>query len=175
MTVNDGTVSSAVAVTTITVTAVNDAPVAVADAFTVVEDNVATINVRANDTDAEGDTLTVTQVNGTAISVGGNGIEVTGGVVTLNASGNLVFTPTANFAGSTSFTYTIADPSGATSTATVSGTVTPVNDPPVVNLNNNANLLIDGDFENTLQPVINGNNLKGTDLRGVHQQRRRST
>ena len=58
-------------------------------------------------------------------------MTVTGGVVTLNASGNLVFTPNANYNGSTSFTYTVADPSGLTSTATVTGTITPVNDAPV--------------------------------------------
>ncbi len=99
-------------------------PVAVADTFTTVHDTAIGINVRANDSDPNGDAINVTKVSGTNISVGGPGIAVTGGTVTLNAGGNLVFTPTANYAGPASFTYTIADANGGESTATVSGTVT---------------------------------------------------
>jgi biotin operon repressor len=58
-------------------------------------------------------------------------VTVTGGVVTLNAAGNLVFTPNANYNGSPSFSYTLSDGNGGTSTGTVNGTVTPVNDAPV--------------------------------------------
>ncbi len=45
-------------------------------------------------------------------------------------SGQLIFTPAANYNGPASFTYTISDGT-VTATATVSGTVTPVNDAPV--------------------------------------------
>ncbi|AJP72617.1 beta strand repeat-containing protein [Sphingomonas hengshuiensis] len=128
-TISDGAGGTSTATVTGTVTAVNDAPVAVADTFTVAEDTPVTINVRANDTDADGDTLTVTAVNGTAITTAA-GVAVTGGVVTL-VGGSLVFTPTANYNGSPSFTYTVTDGKGGTATATVSGTVTAVNDAPV--------------------------------------------
>ena len=40
------------------------------------------------------------------------------------------YTPNVNFNGTDSFTYTISDGNGGTDTATVSLTVTPVNDPP---------------------------------------------
>lgn len=103
-------------------------PVAANDSFTTNEDSAVTINVRNNDTDANGDALTVTHINGTAITA--QGVAVTGGVVTL-VNGSLVFTPTANYNGAPSFTYTVSDGKGGTSTATVSGTVTPVNDAPV--------------------------------------------
>ncbi|MDV7214325.1 Ig-like domain-containing protein, partial [Azotobacter beijerinckii] len=53
-----------------------------------------------------------------------------GGSVTL-AGGVVSFTPTANWNGTTSFTYTLSDGNGGTDTATVSVTVTPVNDAPV--------------------------------------------
>ena len=45
-------------------------------------------------------------------------------------SGQLVFTPAANYHGPASFTYTITDGT-VSAVATVSGTVTPVNDAPV--------------------------------------------
>jgi len=129
-TLSDGQGGTATASVSLTVTAVNDAPVAVNDSFTTVEDTAVTIAVRANDTDVDGDTLTVTQVNGAAITATTT-VAVNGGVVSLNAAGSLVFTPTANFNGTPSFTYTVSDGKGGTSTATVSGTVTAVNDVPV--------------------------------------------
>ena len=58
-TVSDGALT-ATGTFTITVTAVNDAPVAVADALTVIEDAAVTnTDVIANDTDVESDTLTL--------------------------------------------------------------------------------------------------------------------
>ncbi|PPC98830.1 MAG: hypothetical protein CTY31_12510, partial [Hyphomicrobium sp.] len=109
------------------------APTAANDTFTTVHDTPVTIDVRGNDSDVNNDALTVTHVNGTAITSGGAGVSVTGGVVTLNTSGDLVFSPNANTAGSSSFTYTVSDANGGSSTATVSGTVT--NHAPVVDLN----------------------------------------
>jgi protein TonB len=48
----------------------------------------------------------------------------TNGSVSL-VDGNAVFTPTANYSGQASFTYTISDGNGGTSTATVNLTVNP--------------------------------------------------
>ncbi len=107
----------------------NDAPVAVNDTFTVAEDGNTTIAVLGNDSDVDGNPLTVTQVNGQAITDGGPAVPVTNGSVQL-VGGQLIFTPTANYNGPASFTYTITDGT-VTATATVSGTVTPVNDAPV--------------------------------------------
>jgi hypothetical protein len=133
------------------------APVAVNDTFTTPEDTPVTINVRANDSDPQGDTFNVTNVNGIPITAGGAGVAVTGGVVTLNASGDLVFTPNPNFVGAPSFTYTITDQFGAPATATVTGTVTPENDPPVA-VPDSVSVP-----EGTNAPV----NLSGTDVDGT--------
>ena len=62
---------------TVTVTCVDDAPVAVDDTATVVEDDAATaIDVLANDTDVDGDAFTIASAtqpdNGTVVITGGN-------------------------------------------------------------------------------------------------------
>ena len=127
-TITDGLVSAVAAVSG-TVTPVNDAPIAANDSFTVAEDDSVTVNVLSNDSDVDGNPLTITHVNGTAITAGGPAVSVTNGSVAL-VGGQLVFTPAANYNGSASFTYTITDGT-VSATATVSGTVTPVNDAPV--------------------------------------------
>ena len=118
---NDGQLDSGTATATLTITAVNDAPVAVADNLTVLEDTAGSVNVLGNDTDADSDPLTVTAaVNGAH------------GTVTV-ASPNLTYTPAANFNGTDTVTYTVSDGHGGTATGTVHVTVTPVNDAPVAN------------------------------------------
>jgi hypothetical protein len=118
---NDGTDDSNVAVVTLTVRPINDAPTAQDDSATTPEDMPVDISVLGNDSDIDGDTLAVTDVgaptNGTAF-VKADGVTIT-------------YVPAANFAGSDTFTYTASDGEGATATATVTVTVTPVNDAPV--------------------------------------------
>ena len=119
-TVSDGALT-AKGTFTITVTAVNDAPVAVADALTVEEDaTITNTDVIVNDTDVEGDTLTLT-----AVSTDGSG------TVAVNADGVSVdYTPVANFNGTETITYTVTDGTD-TSTGTFTITITAVNDAPV--------------------------------------------
>ncbi|MCC7285710.1 MAG: tandem-95 repeat protein, partial [Burkholderiaceae bacterium] len=128
--VDDQGATSTPATWTLTVTPVNDMPVAGADSFAVAEDGSATIAVLANDSDADGDPLTITHVNGTPISDGGPAVTVPNGNVQL-VGGQLVFTPAPDYNGPVSFTYTASDGALATS-ATVSGTVTAVPDAPLV-------------------------------------------
>ena len=101
-------------------------PVAVADTFATTKGVAVTINAVANDTDVRGDTLAVTKINGTSVIPSGPGVAVTGGTVILDASGKIVFTPTAGYTGAPSFNYTIADANGGSSVATISGTVTDI-------------------------------------------------
>jgi hypothetical protein len=125
-TISDGNGGTDTATVSVTVTNVNDNPDAVDDSATVAEDSGAnTINVLTNDSIAPdtGETLTIT-----AVTQGANGsVAITGGGTTVS------YTPNANFFGSDSFTYTISDGNGGSDTATVSVTVTPVNDAPVAN------------------------------------------
>lgn len=100
----------------LTITPVNDAPVAVGDSgFTATGGNVLVINAAtllANDSDPDGNTLTITSV--------GNSV---GGTVALNAQGQVVYTASAGYQGTGSFNYTISDGS-LTASATANIQVT---------------------------------------------------
>src|SRR5206468_4007839 len=114
-----GAVSN-VATVSLTVTPVNDAPVDVADAATVVEGDSTAINLAANDTDADNalDLASIQIVAGPA-----------NGSVVVNGDGTVSYTHDGSEATPDSFIYTIRDVAGAVSNvATVSLTVTPVND-----------------------------------------------
>jgi hypothetical protein len=119
-TISDGSGGSDSAVVTVTVTAVNDPPVANDDTATVAEDSTNNvINVTANDTDADGDTLTVT------------GASPQNGAVTIDG-GVLIYTPSANFSGTDRINYTISDGNGGSDSAVVTVTVTGESDAPRV-------------------------------------------
>ncbi len=112
------------ATVSMTVTCVDDAPVAVADSGTVTEDAAATaVDVLANDTDVDGgpkSVLSVTQpANGTVVITGG------GTGVTYEPDPNYCNTPPGSVLDT--FTYTL----NGGSTATVSMTVNCENDPPM--------------------------------------------
>jgi len=124
--VNDGSANSNIAISTINLVAVNDAPVAVADSYTVAEDGTlivaAGVGVLANDTDAESSTLTALL-----------DVDVSHGTLTLNTDGSFTYTPTANYSGPDSFTYHANDGTLDSNIATVTITMSPVNDPPILN------------------------------------------
>jgi VCBS repeat-containing protein len=122
--VNDGTVDSSVATVSITVNPVNDPPVAVDDAYDVDEDNTLTVSAHGvldNDSDVESDPLT-------AVLVG----DVSSGTLGLGVDGSFTYDPDGNFNGTDSFTYKANDGTVDSNTATVSITVNPINDPPVM-------------------------------------------
>ncbi len=104
--------SSATDTASITVSAVNDNPVAVADRIIVSNNTVVTIaasSLLANDTDIDGLSLSITSVSSAS--------GITG--LVLNPDGTISFT-SGNTAGATagSFQYTVSDGAGGTATAT---------------------------------------------------------
>jgi uncharacterized repeat protein (TIGR01451 family)/gliding motility-associated-like protein len=143
-TVNDnlGLVSNT-ATLTITVTAVNDAPVAVDDLYTVAEDATVTLTPLALDTDIDGNILSITSIGGTILTGGVQTIPVTNGTVNISAGNVITFTPSANYNSATpiSIAYVISDGNGGTATANELITVTAVNDAPVANNDTNATIL----------------------------------
>jgi VCBS repeat-containing protein len=121
---SDGTLMSNPATVTITVAPVNDAPNAAADARTTAEDTALTVaapGVLANDGDPDGNPLTAVLGSGPSH-----------GSLTLNPNGSFTYTPAANYNGEDSFTYRASDGSLTSSPATVTITVTAVNDKPTV-------------------------------------------
>jgi VCBS repeat-containing protein len=130
----DGSANSNVATVTITVNAVNDAPVAVDDAYSTNEDTPLTVaapGVLGNDSDVDGDPLAATLVAGP-----------NDGTLTLNAAGSFTYTPNANFNGSDSFTYRAGDGTADSNVATVTISVAAVNDEPGFDLPANPNQLV---------------------------------
>ncbi|MGX1739932.1 Ig-like domain-containing protein, partial [Bosea sp. NPDC055353] len=132
-TVSDGQGGTDTSTLTLTITPVNDPPVAVDDAGTTPEDTTLTGNVLTNDSDVDGDALSVTQfvVDGTTYTAGQTATIVGVGALTIGADGSYSFVPVANYNGPVPVaTYTISD-GALVDTATLTITVTPVNDPPV--------------------------------------------
>ncbi len=130
---NEGSASSPAQIS-ITVNAVNDAPVAVADAISTPEDTPVNLNLVSNDSDVDG-SIDATSVDLDPVTAGvQTSLSLAGGSVSVNASGVITFTPVANFNGVAGFSYTVADNAGLRSnTATVTITVTAGDDPPVAN------------------------------------------
>ncbi|MDH3294466.1 MAG: Ig-like domain-containing protein, partial [Acidimicrobiia bacterium] len=114
------------AVVSITVTAVNDAPVAADDTASAQAAVAVVVDVVANDSDVDGN-LVPGSVN--TVCVGcvapGNGTAVA------NGDGTFTYTADAGFEGVDTFVYEVCDSGGLCDTAVVSITVTVPNDPPV--------------------------------------------
>ncbi len=139
---------SSIATLNISVTGVNEAPVAVADTASATEDtntvaqpNPVTGNVLTNDTDVDvGDTHSVTAVNGLAVNVG-HDVVGTYGTLHLNSDGSYTYTlnnalPAVQALAegqqvTDTFTYTNTDNNGGSSGTTLTVTVTGTDDAPV--------------------------------------------
>ncbi len=119
--VTDSDGQTGTATVTVTVQPVDSGfPVAVADAFSTPEDTPHTIAVLSNDTVLDLPavvTLATTPSHGTAA---------------VNADNTVTYTPAANYFGADFFTYQVADREGQPATASVTITVTPVDDGPPI-------------------------------------------
>ncbi len=119
--ISDGANGTATA--TVTIIVRDNAPVANPDVATTPQATPVTINPLANDTDPNGDALSLTSVGTPAHGTA----SISGGTV--------LYTPTAGYVGSDSFSYSITDANGSTASSTISVTVTagivvPNNRPP---------------------------------------------
>ena len=113
---SDGSLDSNVGTVEITIAPVNDAPVAASQSLSTAEDTGLNVTLAA--TDEENDPLTLALVDGPLHGT------LTGTVP------NLVYTPDQDFHGTDSFTFRASDGALDSNLATISITVTPVNDPP---------------------------------------------
>lgn len=114
------TVSDKCAEATAVVTiVVNTPPTPQPDAGACLCTGATTIDLKANDTDADNDALTVTAVT-----------QPAHGTATLNANGTVSYAPTNGYTGSDSFTYTVSDGRGGTAVGVV--TITNNNQAPIL-------------------------------------------
>jgi hypothetical protein len=126
---------SASATLTITVAAVNDAPISVADEVTVAaEDTARTFAISSltgNDLPGPANEANAGQVV-TFVPLPSAGVNTANGGVVTQSGTNLIYTPAANYNGPDSFTYTISDGQSSQSTTVATATirVTEVNDAP---------------------------------------------
>ncbi|MBV7379347.1 Ig-like domain-containing protein [Maritimibacter dapengensis] len=158
-TISDGQGGTDTATVTINVTNVNDAPDAVDDAAATDEDSPVTIDLTANDSDPDGDDLEILSVDTTG----------TNGVVTVNPDDDsVVYDPNGAYEGlaegetaTDTFTYTVTDGNGGTDVASVTVTITGVNDAPDAV---DDSLTTDEDTPITFNPLDNDSDPDGDDL-----------
>ena len=117
-----------------TLTAVNTLPVAGNATFNLLEDSAAVNgDLRNISSDADGDALAF------AVTSGPNH-----GSLTFNANGTYSYTPSANYNGADSFTYSVTDADGAVSSAVITFNIAPVYDAPVAGTPINTQVANDG-------------------------------
>lgn len=117
-TLSDGQGGTDTGLVTLSLAAVNDAPIAVDDVFTGVQNTNITGNLLGNnglgvDNDIEDDNLSVTAET----------ITTAHGSVVISANGSFIYTPTAGYTGADSFNYTVSDGNGGSDTGAVNITL----------------------------------------------------
>lgn len=140
---SDGTADSGLATVTISVDAVNDAPIASDDSYSLDQDTTLTVavpGVLANDSDVDGDALQAILVTGPV-----------SGTLSLNLDGSFSYQPDQGFAGTDSFTYFAEDAAEVGDEATVTLTVNATANlavtgmsPNVISLGSTENVVITG-------------------------------
>ena len=123
--VNDGALDSNTATVQITVSAVNQPPVANDDSYSTPQDTVLDIaapGILANDTDPEGHALSISVLT-----------QPANGHLSVGLDGSFSYTPDTAFSGTDAFTYRVNDGALDSNMATVQITVNAVNQPPVAN------------------------------------------
>jgi hypothetical protein len=150
----DGFNGESEAVVTIIVAPVDDVPDAVDNAYSVNEDSTLIITapgLLGNDTTGgDGGALAVTSFT-----------QPAHGSLDLNGDGSFIYTPTANYNGPDSFSYTIKDADGDADTAIVTIMVGPVNDVP--NAVNDTYSVDEGSTLTITAPGLLGNDTTGGD------------
>lgn len=106
---------------TISITCVNDPPVATDDAIATAEDTPVTADLTANDPDPDGPTIAVLAFS-----------QPAHGTVVADGPSSVIYTPAPDHCGADSFGYTVSDGT-ASSSATVAVTVSCAQDGPVAN------------------------------------------
>jgi len=120
-TVNDGHGGATTGQLTVSVTAVNDNPIAAPDFASTDDNTLIVVAVLANDADVDGDALQLGPI-----------VTCQQGTATVNLDQTVTYKPLTGFGGADQCTYSVSDPFGGTASGLLTVSVTAVNDPPVV-------------------------------------------
>jgi len=127
--VTDVNGASSTATVDITVNGTEDPPMATNDSLVAQEDTPLLLDLLSNDVDPDNTTLQITEIDGQPIAPGGS-VPVANGSVVMAPDGSVQFVPDPDVNGPASFTYTVTDPTGLTSTATADLIINPTPDAP---------------------------------------------
>jgi VCBS repeat-containing protein len=126
--VSDGGLTDTATVTLI-IKPVKDAPVAVNDSVSTLQDTPIIINVLENDSDVDDEVLAISNV--------GNAVNSS---IKKNNDNTITYIPNTGFSGNDSFSYTISDSNGETATAIVSVAVATNDGVPDIPINSNPDI-----------------------------------
>ena len=126
----------------LTVTPVNDAPIASGDSYSFNEDTSIASNLLVNDSDAEGSLLTAELVTGPSRAAS----------FSLNSDGSFNYQPNSNYFGGDSFSYRVFDGAAYSNTVTVSLSIHPVND--LARANPDQFSVLQGEFLDSIVSVL---------------------
>ena len=152
-TVDDGNSGTASQTISFVINPVNDLPIAGDNNYTIDEDTELMITppgVLENDSDIDGDSLTAEIVD-----------QPSNGALAFNEDGSFTYTPNANFAGEDNFTYRSDDNTSLSSIATVTITVTPVNDLPIADVDKT--ITLDEDSDSVALDIASPTDVDGDD------------
>ncbi len=124
----------------------DEGPNAIDDDFNIDEEGTLSDNISDNDTGLDNTPVTFTLLS-----------DVSNGTLILNDDGTFTYTPEDDFTGDDSFNYQVCDNGGECSTATVTITVDPINDPIYAN-DDDVNVNEDGILNGTTVLVNDGDN-----------------
>jgi hypothetical protein len=155
-TVRDSNGGEATATVSITVTVLNNPPIATADAYNINRNSTGNrLRVLLNDTFAP-------DVN-EVLSITGVTTPTRGGAVTATENNTvLLYTPAPQFSGIETFNYTITDGRGASATGVVTITVGNFNSQPITT--NDSYTVLQNTTDNTLDVLVNDIDPDGTDV-----------
>ncbi|MBS0495873.1 MAG: tandem-95 repeat protein, partial [Proteobacteria bacterium] len=181
-TVSDGKGGSNTYTVSITVTAVNDAPVNTVPGAQTVNEDTALVISGVSVADADGNlssvqltvgngTVNVSLASGASISAGANGsatLTLAGTQAQINAAlAAITYQGSTNFNGSDTLTVLATDALGATDSDTVAITVTAVNDAPVVSTSGGNLSYTENDPPTPVDPGLNITDVDSTTLSGA--------
>jgi VCBS repeat-containing protein len=150
----DGILDSNVAQASISVSPVNDAPIAENLTLTTPEDTELTIVLVNSTTDVDGDVNSLVIVEQPS-----NGV-----LVTSSDNHTVTYTPNPDFNGDDSFSYTISDGVLDSGIGTITITVTPVNDPPITSPESFTNVTVIEDNPTIIDIISNVTDPEGGPL-----------